>query len=71
MAANSLEDHSTGPEGNHYDRLSRPPLLDWFANPDEGCIVRSWEEVLQRVGPRHGKGTRAAILPNATMQYFG
>ena len=46
-------------------------LLDWFANPDEGCIVRSWEEVLQRVGPRHGKGTRAAILPNATMQYFG
>ena len=46
-------------------------LLDWFANPDEGCIVRSWEEVLQRVGPRHGKGTRAAVLPNATMQYFG
>jgi hypothetical protein len=46
-------------------------LLDWFANPEEGCIVRSWEEVLQQMAPHYGPGTRAAVLPSATMQYFG
>jgi nickel-dependent lactate racemase len=46
-------------------------LLDWFANPDDGCIVRNWKEVLKQVVPHHGSGTRAAVLPCATMQYFG
>jgi nickel-dependent lactate racemase len=45
-------------------------LLDWFANPEAGTIVRSWEEVMQIVGPLHGRGAKVAILPNATMQYF-
>ncbi len=46
-------------------------LLDWFANPEDGTIVSSWEAVMELTRPRHGKGTRAAVLPNATMQYFG
>lgn len=46
-------------------------LFDWFANPEAGVIARDWETVLKMVNERHGKGTRAAVLPNATMQYFG
>jgi lactate racemase len=46
-------------------------LLDWFANPEVATVVRDWDEVLALVRPYHGQGTRAAVLPNATMQYFG
>lgn len=46
-------------------------LLDWYSNPDGPLMARSWEEVMEMVHPRHGAGTKAAILPNATMQYFG
>jgi len=46
-------------------------LLDWFANPEVGTIVRDWDAVMELVRPHHGRGTRAAVLPNATMQYFG
>ncbi len=45
-------------------------LLDWFSNPEGASIARNWEEVMELIGPRHGKGTKAAVLPNATMQYF-
>jgi nickel-dependent lactate racemase len=45
-------------------------LLDWFSNPDAASIARNWEEVMEWVRPRHGKGTKVAVLPNATMQYF-
>ncbi|UCD79178.1 MAG: DUF2088 domain-containing protein [Desulfobacterales bacterium] len=45
-------------------------LLDWFSNPDDAAIARNWEEVMAMVRPRHGAGTQAAILPNATMQYY-
>jgi len=46
-------------------------LLDWFANPEVGTVIRDWDTVLELVRPYYGKGTRAAVLPNATMQYFG
>lgn len=45
-------------------------LLDWYANPDSALIARDWEAVMALVLPHHGKGTRAAVLPNATMQYY-
>jgi nickel-dependent lactate racemase len=45
-------------------------ILDWFSNPDSASVVRNWREVMNLVGPLHGKGTKAAVLPNATMQYF-
>ncbi len=46
-------------------------LLDWFANPEKAAIARNWEEVMELVRPLHGSGTKAAVLPNATMQYYG
>jgi nickel-dependent lactate racemase len=46
-------------------------LLDWFANPEDGTIVCDWDAVMEMVRLHHGQGTRAAVLPNATMQYFG
>jgi len=45
-------------------------LLDWFANPEAGTIVPDWDTVMELVVPHHGQGTHAAVLPNATMQYF-
>lgn len=45
-------------------------ILDWFSNPESASVVRNWREVMDIVGPLHGKGTKAAVLPNATMQYF-
>lgn len=45
-------------------------LLDFFSNPDSASIARNWREVLELVRPLHGKGTKAAVLPSATMQYF-
>jgi hypothetical protein len=47
------------------------PQMPWYGNtlmkldlPDE------WDEVMEIVGPVHGLGTKAVVLPNATMQYF-
>jgi nickel-dependent lactate racemase len=45
-------------------------LLDWFGNPEAATIARNWEEVMEMIRPRHGKGTKVTVLPNATMQYF-
>ncbi|MBW2286170.1 MAG: DUF2088 domain-containing protein [Deltaproteobacteria bacterium] len=45
-------------------------LADWFSNPDDALIVRDWDEVMNIIGPDYPKGTRVAVLPNATMQYF-
>lgn len=45
-------------------------LLDWYSNPDDALLARNWEEVMSLVLPHHGKGTKAAVLPNATMQYY-
>jgi len=45
-------------------------FLDWYSNPDNALMARNWEEVMALVRPHHGKGTKAAVLPNATMQYY-
>ena len=45
-------------------------ILDWFSNPEMATIARSWEEVMRIVRPYNGPGTKVAILPDATMQYF-
>ncbi|MBR9981567.1 MAG: DUF2088 domain-containing protein [Desulfatitalea sp.] len=42
---------------------------DWFANPETITWTRSWEETLALLERRFGAGTRAAVIPNATMQY--
>ena len=46
-------------------------ILDWWANPEKGTVVRSWNEVMDLIGSRYGQGTKVAVLPNATMQYYG
>jgi nickel-dependent lactate racemase len=45
-------------------------LLDWYSNSDNARVFRNWEEVMGHVRRRHGTGTKAAVLPNATMQYY-
>jgi nickel-dependent lactate racemase len=45
-------------------------ILDWFSNPDAGVVVRDWESAMKLLKGRYGGGTKASILPNATMQYF-
>jgi len=45
-------------------------LADWFSNPEDAIIARNWDDVMRIIGPDHGSGTRVAVLPNATMQYF-
>lgn len=43
---------------------------DWFANPEVITFRKTWPQVLELLARNHGPGTRAAVLPNATMQYF-
>ncbi|MCB2192293.1 MAG: DUF2088 domain-containing protein [Deltaproteobacteria bacterium] len=43
---------------------------DWFANPEIITFSKTWEQTLELLAREHGPGTRTAVLPNATMQYF-
>lgn len=43
---------------------------DWFANPEVISFSKTWEQTLELLAGEHGPGTQAAVLPNATMQYF-
>jgi len=42
---------------------------DWFANPEAITWSRSWAETRRLLEKTHGRGTRAGIIPNATMAY--
>ena len=43
---------------------------DWLANPEVVTWTRNWEQTLAVLKGSFGPGTRAAVVPNATMQYF-
>jgi len=43
---------------------------DWFANPEVITFCKTWGQTMELLAGEHGPGTRAAVLPNATMQYF-
>ncbi len=43
---------------------------DWFANPEVITFTESWEETLEILKLRFRKGTKVAVIPNATVQYF-
>ena len=43
---------------------------DWLANPEVITWTKSWEQTLEALNGSFGNGTRAAVVPNATMQYF-
>ncbi len=50
----------------HYDKT----FGDWFGNPEVITWTRDWESTLAILAGKHGAGTHAAVLPNATMQYY-
>ncbi len=43
---------------------------DWFSNPGQITWTRSWQETLDLLRKKFSANTRAAVLPNATMQYY-
>ena len=43
------------------------PKLHGYGTNVEG----DWDTVMELVRSQHGQGARAAVLPSATMQYFG
>ena len=43
---------------------------DWFANPGKATWTRNWEETRAVLEAKAGPKSRAAVLPNATMQYL-
>lgn len=44
-------------------------FADWFSNPGAVTWTRSWESTLEILKERFPENARAAVLPNATMQY--
>lgn len=45
-------------------------FADWFANPEAVTWTRDWESTLALLREKFGAGSRVAVLPNATMQYY-
>lgn len=43
---------------------------DWLDNPEVITWTKSWQQTLELLKGTLGPGTRAAVVPNATMQYF-
>lgn len=43
---------------------------DWLENPEVITWTKNWDQTLSVLKGRFGPGTRAAVVPNATMQYF-
>ena len=43
---------------------------DWLANPEVITWTKNWEQTLETLNGSFGQGTQAAVVPNATMQYF-
>jgi nickel-dependent lactate racemase len=43
---------------------------DWVANPEAFTCVKNWESALRILRESYKAGTRVAVVPNATMQYY-
>ena len=43
---------------------------DWMENPDVIKFTKSWDETLDLLASIHGPGSKVAVYPNATMQYY-
>jgi nickel-dependent lactate racemase len=50
----------------HFDKT----FGDWFANPNVITWTRDWDQTLALLEKEFGPGTKAAVVPNATMQYY-
>jgi len=44
--------------------------LDWLGPPESIIRVKSWSEALELLKKTNGAGTRVAVIPDATLQYF-
>ncbi|MFP3981093.1 MAG: lactate racemase domain-containing protein [Desulfobacterales bacterium] len=45
-------------------------FADWFSNPETVAWSSSWQQTLEILKPISGAHLRAAVIPNATMQYY-
>jgi nickel-dependent lactate racemase len=45
-------------------------FADWFTNPETIMWMKNWERALDYLRHSYGPGTKVAVIPNATMQYF-
>jgi hypothetical protein len=43
---------------------------DWMENPEVITWTKNWEQTLEVLNGTFGQGTRVAMVPNATMQYY-
>ena len=43
---------------------------DWFSNPEVITWTKTWEQTLDVLKNQHQERVNAAVLPNATMQYY-
>ncbi len=43
----------------------------WFEEGEKTVYMSRWEDVIASLREKHGKGTRLAVIPDATHQYFG
>jgi len=43
---------------------------DWFTNPEVITFTESWPETRELLDKKFGPGINAAVIPNATMQYY-
>lgn len=43
---------------------------DWLSNPEAITWTKSWEETMGILKESFGDGSRVAVVPNATMQYY-
>jgi nickel-dependent lactate racemase len=50
----------------HMDRT----FADWFSNPERVTWTSDWDSTLGLLRDSYGPGTRVAVIPSATMQYF-
>jgi len=62
--------------GSNLNLIIQAPHLDktfadWFPNPEVITWTKSWDETLALLKKSFGPGTRVAVVPNATMQYYG
>ncbi|MHC4446162.1 MAG: lactate racemase domain-containing protein, partial [Planctomycetota bacterium] len=44
--------------------------LDWFAPPESITWTKKWEDVIEILETDYPEGAKAAVIPDATIQYF-
>jgi nickel-dependent lactate racemase len=45
-------------------------FADWFSNPETVTFTKDWETTLGLLRQSHGPGTKVAVIPTGTMQYY-